>query len=64
MQYSKTFAFLLVAILGWLGVSNLFTEGEITIVIDNIVQVVGIIGAGWARYKSTGEPVTVLGFKK
>lgn len=62
MTYSKTFAFLFVSLLGWLGVSHIATEGEVAILIDNVIQVIGLLGAFWARYK-TGD-VTVLGFKK
>ncbi len=61
-MYSKTFAFLLVSLLGWLGVSHVATEGEVALVIDNVIQVVGLVGAFWARYKAGN--VTVLGFKK
>jgi len=62
MGYSKTFAFLIVALLGWLNVSYLATEDEVSLVIDNVLQVVGLVGAFWARYKQ-GD-VTVLGFRK
>lgn len=62
MSYSKTFAFLLVTILGYLNVGYFVTESEATLVFDNILQIVGIVGAIWGRYK-VGD-VTVLGFKK
>lgn len=62
MTYSKTFAFLLVSLSGWLGISHIATEGEVALLIDNVIQVVGLLGAFWARYK-TGN-ITVLGFKK
>ena len=63
MQYSKTFAFLFVAFLGWAGVTGIVSEGEVTTVIDSMIQIVGIIGAAWGRWKAT-EPVNILGFKK
>ena len=62
-MYSKTIAFLILSLAGWLGVSNLFTENEVALVIDNVIQLVGIFGAWWGRYKS-GSSITILGFKK
>lgn len=62
MSYSKTFAFLLMSLLGWLGVSHIATEPDLAVLIDNIIQVVGLLGAFWARYKAGG--VTFAGFKK
>lgn len=62
MGYSKTFAFLIVVLLGYLGVGNIATETEVAQVIDGLLQIVGLLGAFWARY-SQGD-VTVLGFRK
>lgn len=62
-MYSKTIAFLILSLAGWLGVSHLFTENEVAVVIDNIIQLVGIFGAWWGRYKAV-SPVTVLGFRR
>ena len=50
------------SLLGWLGVSHIATEPDLAVLIDNIIQVVGLLGAFWARYKAGG--VTVAGFKK
>lgn len=62
MGYSKTFAFLIVGLLGWLGVGQVVTENELAVVIDNVLQIVSILGVFWARYKQ-GD-VNVLGFRK
>ena len=61
-NYSATFAFLIVSLLGWLGVSHIATQNEVAIVVDNIIQVVGLIGAFWGRYRQ-GD-ITPLGFKR
>lgn len=61
-KYSTTFAFLIVSLLGWLGVSHIATSDEVALVIDNIIQVVGLFGAFYARYKQGN--ITVLGFRK
>jgi hypothetical protein len=50
------------SLLGWLGVSHVASEGDLAVLIDNIIQVVGLLGAFWARYKAGN--VTALGFKK
>jgi len=62
MGYSSTFAFLIVALLGWLGVGQLVSEKEVAVIIDNILQIAGILGGLWARYKQGN--VNVLGFRK
>lgn len=62
MGYSKIFAFLILSLLGWLNVGYIASEDEVGLVIDNVLQVVGFVGAFWARYKQ-GD-VTVLGFRK
>lgn len=62
MGYSKTFAFLIVSLLGYFGVGNIANETEVAQVIDGLLQIGGLVGAFWARYKQ-GD-VTVLGFRK
>lgn len=62
MSYSTTFAFLIFSLLGWLGVSHIISQGDIATIIDNVIQVVGIVGAAYGRYKAGG--VTALGFRK
>jgi len=62
MTYSKVFAFAIVSLLGWLNVGYLVSDSEASLIFDNIVQVVGIVGVIISRYKQ-GD-VTVLGFKR
>lgn len=62
MTYSKVFAFAIVSLLGWLNVGYLVSESEASLIFDNVVQVVGIIGVIISRYKQGN--VTILGFRK
>ena len=62
MNYSSVFAFALVSLAGWLGVSHIVTQDEVAMLIDNIIQVAGLIGVFIARYKQGN--ITPLGFKK
>ena len=62
MNYSLTFASLIVAVLGWLGVSHIATQSEVATVIDNLLQIGGMLFAFYGRYKAGG--VSKLGFKQ
>jgi len=59
---SKTYVGIIVIILGWLGISHLFSEGEVALVVDNIIQLIGIVTAIHGRYRMGG--VNALGIKK
>jgi hypothetical protein len=61
-SYSTTYVGIVVVLLGWLGVSNLVTNEQVSIIIDNIIQLVGMGVTIYGRYKAGG--VTVLGVKK
>lgn len=61
MNYSTTYVGIIVVVLGWLGASHLVTEGEVSLVVDNILQLIGVVTAIWGRYKAGG--VSVLGVK-
>lgn len=61
MSYSKVFAFALVSLLGYFNVGSLVSQNEATLIFDNILQVAGIVGVIWARYKQGG--VSILGVK-
>lgn len=60
-SYSKTYAGIIIVILGWLGVSHLVTNDEVATTIDNIIQVIGIVTAIYGRYKAGG--VNIIGIK-
>lgn len=64
MTYSKVYAFVLVTVLGWVGIADIVSESEASILVDHIIELVGIVGTLWARYKSSGEPINVLGVKR
>lgn len=57
-----TFAGLIMVVLGWFGVSHIITSDNVATIIDNIVQIVGIVVAAIGRYRAGG--VNALGFKK
>lgn len=50
MEGKKTYTFLLVAFLGWLGVGEYFSEGEAGTIVDAVLNLVGFLGAVWGRY--------------
>lgn len=62
MNYSKTFAGLIVIMLGWIGIGSIFTQTEVGQIIDLLVQLVGVIYVAITRYKK-GD-ITAFGFKK
>ena len=62
MNYSLTFASLIVAVLGWLGVSHIATQSEVATVIGNLLQIGGMLVAFYGRYRAGG--VTKLGVKE
>lgn len=59
---SMTITSLLILIAGILGVGEIFKEEEVAIVINAIVQIVGILGVWYGRYRH-GD-ITVLGSRK
>ena len=62
MNYSLTYAGLLVIIAGWLGIGDLITSENAAIIVNNVVQLIGIIATIYGRYRA-GD-VTIAGFKK
>jgi hypothetical protein len=62
MQYSVTIASLIVIVLGWLGVGDLVTQDELSNGINLVIQLVGIIGVWYGRYRQ-GD-INPLGFRK
>lgn len=64
MQYSQTYAGLLIIIAGWLGIGDIVTNETAGIIINNVLQLAGIVWAIYGRFTSKGEAVSVLGFKK
>ncbi len=48
----KTYAGILIVIIGWLGFGELVTEHDLGLVIDNVVQLAGIVLAIYGRYKA------------
>lgn len=61
-MYSKTYAGIIIVILGWLGVAHWVSDTEVGVIVDNVIQLIGVITAIVGRYKAGG--VNVAGFKK
>jgi len=61
-NYSKTFVGIIVILLGWFGISNLVAGDEVALIVDNVLQLVGIGISIYGRVKAGG--VTILGFRK
>lgn len=60
---SKTIVGLIVVVAGLTGFSNIFLESEVATVVNNTVQVVGIVLAWYGRVTATRD-INVLGFRK
>lgn len=60
-NYSTTYAGIIVIVLVWLGLASLVSSTEVSTIVDNILQLVGIIVAIVGRYKAGG--VSMLGVK-
>jgi hypothetical protein len=54
MQYSKTYVGVILMLLGWLGLSGFVTDVEVSSIVDNVLQVVGIAVTTYGRYKAGG----------
>lgn len=61
-NYSQTYAGIIVIVLGWLGLAHWVSNTEVATVVDNIIQLIGVVTAIIGRYKAGG--VNVLGVKK
>ena len=60
---SKTIASLLIIVLGYIGFADLLSDAEIASTIDNIMQIVGMIGVWYGRFMTNGEPIDIVGLK-
>lgn len=49
MEGKKTYAFLILAIIGWLGFGDITSQEEVGEVLNRIFEIVGILGAIWGR---------------
>lgn len=58
---SLTITSLVVLVAGLLGFGDLFTEGEVTEVVNAVIQIVGVFGVWYGRYRQ-GD-VDILGRK-
>lgn len=52
MNGYKTYTGIAIVVLGWLGLANLVSEGELAAAIDNGIQLFGILVAVYGRYKA------------
>ena len=49
----RTYTGLVIALLGLVGVSKFFAEGELEVVISIVIQLAGLLFAAYGRYKAT-----------
>lgn len=61
-QYSTTYIGIIVIVLGWVGLSDLVTSENVATIVNNVLELVGVITAIIGRYRAGG--VSFLGFKK
>lgn len=52
MKGTRTYTGILVSLLGFIGVAQYFNDTELTQVVDNIIQLVGLAVAVYGRYKA------------
>lgn len=62
MNLSLTITSLVVLVAGMLGVGNIFPQEEVATVIDAIVQVIGVLGVWYGRYRQSD--INWFGVKK
>lgn len=51
----KTYTGIVVALLGAIGISKFFTDGEVTQIADIIITVAGLVIAAYGRYKAKNK---------
>ena len=59
---SKTYIGIIVVIAGWLGIGDILTNDVASSLINNILELVGIVMAIYGRYKAGG--INFFGIKK
>lgn len=59
---SKTIIALIVLVAGMLGVGDVFLEGEVTTVVDGVVQIIGVVGVWYGRVMAS-QPIDWFGRK-
>lgn len=62
-MYSKTFIGVAIIVLGWLGLADFVSEGELASIVDAVIVVVGLVTTIYGRVKASGK-VSWLGVKE
>lgn len=52
LEGKKTYIGIIVVIIGWLGFGDLVTEDNVGLIVDNVIQLIGIIVTIYGRYKA------------
>lgn len=63
MQGSRTWAGLIIIIFGWVGLSDIVTEGQVSTIIDIVMQLVGMAIAIYGNYRSHREIKALGGYR-
>ena len=53
LKGSRTYASLVVALLGYFGLAEFVSESEVAGAVDSVLQLVGIVSGVYFRYKAT-----------
>lgn len=62
-MYSKTFIGVAIIVLGWLGLADFVSEGELASIVDAVIVVAGLVTTIYGRVKASGK-VSWLGVKE
>lgn len=52
MKGYKTYSFILISLIGTLGLSSFVSEGEVARIVDMVLQLGGLVGAIYGRYQA------------
>ena len=52
MEGYRTYASLIVIVLGWFGIGNIISTDNVASAINLLIQLIGIISAGYYNYKN------------
>lgn len=53
LEGRKTYIAIAVLVLGMFGIGDIITETDMSVLIDSVMQIIGVIGAIYGRYDAT-----------
>lgn len=59
---SKTYIGIIVILAGWIGIGDIITQDSAAVIVNNVLEIIGMITAIYGRYKAGG--INFLGFRK